>query len=95
MADLTMKTQHLELLFCACMDGGTTEDFLALAKQAEKIAIHLDPAKAKEILEANHMKGFLEPHHIGVIRNSGDLWVSRSRAGTRCYTYFAGKENGV
>lgn len=37
-------TEHdkLELLFCACMDGGTSEDYRALARQAEKMADELD-----------------------------------------------------
>ncbi len=90
MTDLTMETQHLELLFCACMDGGTTEDFLALAKQAEKIALELDPTKAKEINKAEKMKYFLEPHFEGTVRKSGDLYISRDRVGTKCYVYFAG-----
>lgn len=34
----TQDKQALELLFCACIDGGTAEDYRALARQAEKIA---------------------------------------------------------
>jgi len=34
--------QALELLFCACIDGGTSEDYLALARQAEKMASYME-----------------------------------------------------
>ena len=90
--DIIIEKQSLELLFCACMDGGTTEDFLALAKQAEKMARRIDPVKTKKILEAERMKNFLEPHFIGTVRKSGDLYISRDRTGTTCYVYFAGKQ---
>ena len=90
--NLVKEKQSLELLFCACMENGTPENFLSLAKQAEKIATLIDPKQAQEIQEATHMKGFLEPHFIGTVRASGDLWISKTRAGTQCYVYFAGNQ---
>jgi len=39
---ITQDKQALELLFCACIDGGTSEDYRALARQAEKMADELD-----------------------------------------------------
>lgn len=74
------------------MENGTPEDFLLLAKQAEKIALKLNPTRTKEINKAEKMKYFLEPHFIGTVRASGDLWISKTRAGTQCYVYFAGNQ---
>ena len=68
----------------------TLEDCLTLIKQLEIQAKRLDPVKFQE-WEAHRMKTFMEPHFEGVIRQSGDLFVTRKRYGTHCYVYFAGK----
>lgn len=81
------------MIFHAVFESGTVKDLLDLAEQAKKFALRLDPKRTKEIIEAEHMKGFLEPHFEGDIRKSGDLYISRNRAGTHCYVYFTGEKH--
>lgn len=69
--------------------------------EIERVEIigHIDPEtlhpyiqERAEEAEADRMKKMIEPHFVGVIRKSGDLYIHRQRAGTKCYVYFASKE---
>jgi hypothetical protein len=64
-----------------------------------KVIGHVDPLtlepyfkERNEDAEADRMKRRIEPHFIGVVRKSGDLYINRQRVGQKCYVYFAGKE---
>ena len=91
-----MKSEHisqewetLEALYDSLENIETLpETLLKLAEQAKKLACMLDPSRTKEILEAEHMDGFLEPNFKGIVRASGDLFISRKRYGTECHVYF-------
>ena len=90
--EITQEWETLEALYDSLENiEMLPENLLKLAEQAKKLACMLDPDRTKEIYEAEHMEGFIEPHFKGIVRASGDLFVSRTRYGTECYVYFGKK----
>jgi len=90
--EITQEWESLEALYDSLENIEMLPgNLLKLAAQAKKLACIINPDRTKEILEAEHMESFIEPHFTGIVRASGDLFISRKRYGTECYVYFGKK----
>lgn len=80
MEHITQEWESLEALYDSLENIEMLPvNLLKLAEQTKKLAYLLDPDRTKEILEAEHMESFIEPHFRGIVRASGDLFISRKR----------------